>query len=56
LRLLALPWLLSASRRRGLGPRNRATALAELPGQSVRQLAAVAGMATGSVRHRTLVL
>jgi glycosyltransferase involved in cell wall biosynthesis len=53
---LTAPWAVRASRRRGAGARARATALAELPGQSVRQLAEVAGLAAGSVRHRTLLL
>jgi GT2 family glycosyltransferase len=53
---LSLPYALRASRRRGPGWRARAISLAELPGQAVRQLAEVAGMAAGSVRHRTLLL
>ncbi len=53
---LALPYVRRASRRRGGGRRARALALAELPGQAVRQLAEVLGMAAGSVRHRTLLL
>jgi glycosyltransferase involved in cell wall biosynthesis len=54
--VLAGPYVARASRRRGLGPRARALALAELPGQAVRQLAEVLGLAAGSVRHRTLLL
>jgi len=56
--LLALtaPYALSASARRGPGRRRRAIATLELPGQFVRQLAEVLGMAAGSVRHRTLLL
>jgi glycosyltransferase involved in cell wall biosynthesis len=42
--------------RRGPGPRGRAIAAAELPGQAVRQVAEVVGMAAGGVRHRTLIL
>ncbi len=53
---LAAPYAVRAAGRRGRGLRARVTALAELPGQSVRQLAEVAGMAAGSVRHRTLLL
>jgi glycosyltransferase involved in cell wall biosynthesis len=53
---LALPYVVRASRRRGSGPRARAIALAELPGQAVRQLGEVAGLAAGSVRHRTALL
>jgi glycosyltransferase involved in cell wall biosynthesis len=53
---LALPYARRASRRRGSGRRALALSLAELPGQAVRQLAEVLGMAAGSVRHRTLLL
>ncbi len=53
---LAAPYVLSSSRRRGRGPRARALVVAEMPGQAVRQLAEVLGLAAGSVRHRTLVL
>jgi GT2 family glycosyltransferase len=53
---LAVPYAVKASRRRGPGRRARATALMELPGQAVRQVAEVAGMAAGSVRHRTFLL
>jgi hypothetical protein len=42
--------------RRGSSPKGRAIAAAEIPGQAVRQVAEVAGLAAGSVRHRTLVL
>jgi GT2 family glycosyltransferase len=54
--LLAVPYVLRSLGRRGPGPRARAVAAAELPGQAVRQLAEVAGLAAGSVRHRTLLL
>jgi glycosyltransferase involved in cell wall biosynthesis len=54
--VLAAPYVRKASRRRGGRPRDRALALAELPGQAVRQLAEVLGMAAGSVRHGTLLL
>jgi glycosyltransferase involved in cell wall biosynthesis len=53
---LAFPYALRASRRRGGGRRRRALATAELPGQFVRQVTEVLGMAAGSVRHRTLLL
>jgi GT2 family glycosyltransferase len=56
LALLVVPYVVRMSGRRGHGLRARVTSLAELPGQSVRQLAEVAGMAAGSVRHRTLLL
>jgi GT2 family glycosyltransferase len=50
---LAVPYLVRALRRPG---RSRARAAAEIPGQAVRQVAEVLGMAAGSVRHRTLLL
>ena len=53
---LAVPYVRKASRRRGRHARGRAIALAELPGQAVRQFAEVLGMAAGSVRHGTLLL
>ena len=53
---LAAPYVLSSSRRRGSGPRARTVALLEMPGQAVRQLAEVLGLAAGSVRQRTLLL
>jgi len=53
---LAAPYVLSSSRRRGRGRGARAVAVVEMPGQAVRQLAEVLGLAAGSVRHRTLVL
>jgi len=56
LALLAAPYAVRAARRRGPGRRARAIAVAELPGQAVRQLAEVAGLAAGSARHRTLLL
>ncbi|HEX6457331.1 MAG TPA: glycosyltransferase [Thermoleophilaceae bacterium] len=54
--VLAAPYVRKASRRRGGRRRDRALALAELPGQAVRQFAEVLGMAAGSVRHGTLLL
>ena len=53
---LAVPYALRASRRRGRGPRRRVIAVAEMPGQAVRQVAEVIGLAAGSLRHRTLLL
>jgi len=53
---LVVPYVVRGSRRRGPGRRARAVALAELPGQAVRQTAEVAGLAAGSMRHRTLLL
>ena len=53
---LAAPYVRTASRRRGGGRRARALALAELPGQAVRQVAEVLGMAAGGVQHRTPLL
>ncbi len=54
--VLAAPYAVRASRRRGPGRRARAVAVLELPGQAVRQWAEVLGLAAGSLRHRTLVL
>jgi GT2 family glycosyltransferase len=53
---LTLPYIAHGLGRRGSGKRDRAIALAELPGQAVRQVAEVAGMAAGSVEHGTLLL
>jgi GT2 family glycosyltransferase len=53
---LAVPYAIRLSRRRGSGPKARVLALAEVPGQCVREAADVLVMAAGSVRHRTLVL
>jgi glycosyltransferase involved in cell wall biosynthesis len=53
---LALPYLKVMLARRGRGRRARLVAAAELPGQAVRQVAEVGGMAAGAVRHRTVVL
>jgi GT2 family glycosyltransferase len=57
-RLLALaaPYASRVLRRRGGGRRVPALALAEVPGQLVRQGAEVAGMVAGSARHRTVLL
>jgi glycosyltransferase involved in cell wall biosynthesis len=56
LALLALPWLRRAGRRRGPRLAERLVAAAELPGQTVQELAEVATMAAGSLRFRTFVL
>jgi GT2 family glycosyltransferase len=53
---LTLPYVAHAWGRRGSGLRARAIAVAEMPGQAVRQAAEVAGLAIGSARHRTLLL
>lgn len=53
---LAVPYFRRMSRRRGPEPVRRATAVAEIPGQAVRQVAEVLGMIAGSVRHRTILL
>lgn len=53
--LLAAPYLQRMLTRRGTG-RRMAVAAAELPGQAVRQLAEVAGMAAGALEHRTPIL
>lgn len=53
---LAAPYALRSARRRGPGRRARVIALAEMPGQAIRQVAEVVGLAAASVRHRTLVL
>jgi glycosyltransferase involved in cell wall biosynthesis len=54
--VVAAPYLVQLASRRGDGPRARAVALAEAPAQAVRQWAEIAGLAAGSLRHRTLVL
>jgi GT2 family glycosyltransferase len=56
--LLALtaPYAVRASRRRGRGLRALTIALVEMPGQAVRQVAEVLGLAVGSLRHRTFLL
>lgn len=53
--LLALPYLRTGLGRRGPG-RRRLVAAAEMPGQAARQIAEVAGLAFGSLRHGTFVL
>jgi GT2 family glycosyltransferase len=53
---LALPYVLPELGRRGARPVDVAVAALELPGRAVNELAEVAIMAAGSVRHRTLVL
>jgi GT2 family glycosyltransferase len=56
LALAAAPYVAHALGRRGGSLKGRAIAAAELPGQAVRQVAEVLGLAAGSVRHRTLLL
>jgi GT2 family glycosyltransferase len=53
---LAVPYVQRSLGRRGRGKRARVIAAAELPGQAVRQVAEVVGLAAGSVRHRTFLL
>jgi GT2 family glycosyltransferase len=53
---LGVPYVVHSVGRRGRGKRARAIAAAEMPGQAVRQVAEVAGLAAGSLRHRTFVL
>ena len=53
---LAAPYLVSACSRRGRGARARVVSGIEVPGQFVRQVAEVLGMAAGSLRHRTALL
>jgi len=53
---LAAPYAAVAVRRRAVSPRMLVVAVAELPGQAVRQFAEVLGLAAGSVRNRTLLL
>ena len=53
---LTAPYIGRSSRRRGRGAAQRAVALAELPGQAIRQAAEVLGLGLGSVRHATFVL
>ena len=53
---LAVPYVAKSINRRGPGARAPITSALELPGQLVRQSAEVAGMAAGSVRHRTTLL
>jgi glycosyltransferase involved in cell wall biosynthesis len=53
---LAAPYVVHSMNRRGTALRSRAISAAEIPGQAVRQVAEVAGLVAGSVRHRTLVL
>jgi hypothetical protein len=53
---LALPWLAHTLPSYGPGPRGRARALSELPGALAIQLAEVAVLGAGSVRHGALLL
>jgi glycosyltransferase involved in cell wall biosynthesis len=56
LAVLAIPYARRVVRHRARGRRLPALALADVPGQLVRQGAEVAGMLAGSVRYRTLLL
>jgi hypothetical protein len=56
LALLALPWAARALPDYGRGPRGRLRAAGELPAAAVRDLAEMAALARGSLRHRTLFL
>jgi GT2 family glycosyltransferase len=53
---LALPYIRHSLRRRTTGRAAPLIAAAELPGQFVRQVAEVVGMAAGGVRNRTPIL
>ena len=56
LAVLALPYIRHSMRRRTTGRAAPLIAAAELPGQFVRQVAEVVGMAAGGVRNRTPIL
>jgi GT2 family glycosyltransferase len=53
---LVAPYAARLGARRGPSPRARMKALAESPGELARGLAELAGMAAGSIRHRTVLL
>jgi hypothetical protein len=53
---LALPYLVPELGRRGRRPVDVAVAALEVPGRAVNELAELATMAAGSLRHRTVVL
>ncbi|MFL5886401.1 MAG: glycosyltransferase [Thermoleophilaceae bacterium] len=54
---LALPWLIHAlPQEYGTGPRGRARAISELPGRAAIDVAELAALAKGSVKHRSLLL
>jgi hypothetical protein len=53
---LTAPYAVHAWDRRGPGAAERMVAVAEVPGQAVRQVAEVLGMVAGSLRHRTFLL
>ena len=54
--LLVLPWVRHTLPSYGASPRGRARALLEVPGHALVDLAELAALARGSVRHRTLLL
>ncbi len=53
---LALPYALDAAPRYGSGPRARLRGVVELPGRAAVDLAEIAALARGSLRHRTVIL
>jgi len=53
---LTLPYVLEAAPRYGRGPRARLRGVLELPGRALVDLAEIAALARGSVRHRTVIL
>jgi GT2 family glycosyltransferase len=54
--LLALPWMHAAWPGSGRTPRGVARALLRLPGRAAEDVAEIAAMVRGSVRHRTFLL
>ncbi len=54
--LLALPWAVRAAHDYGAGPRGRARAALELPGQALIDLVEIGVLLRGSLRYRALVL
>ena len=54
--LLMVPWAIHAAPDHTPSPRGRLRSLLELPGRAVIDLAEIAALARGSVRHRTLLL
>ena len=56
LALLALPYLVHALPQHGTDPRGRFRAVAELPAQTLVDLAEITALAKGSIRHRTFFL
>jgi glycosyltransferase involved in cell wall biosynthesis len=54
--LLAVPWLIHATPRRGNDPRGRLRGLAELPGRAAVVVAEYATLLRGSAKYRSLLL